>query len=1057
MPYYLQNRKDRLPGVLNRIKESIYSKISPLKMTVFVTPEPVSYQNRRSGNEKKITIGESWGGLFECGWFHFIGTVPAFGEGITEGWNANSADTELVLLIDINGELCVVDETGKPVRGLTNVSSEFDYSLGRPGKTVYRFKSQPETGDKIDLWADAGCNDLFGKYQDSGTVKDACIALCNQEMEQLYYDFDVLLELLQQLSEDKARYHSLLRALNQAANVLINYTGEEVQKAREILAVELSKKGGDPSLKINAVGHAHIDLAWLWPIRETIRKGARTFSTVLRNMERYPDYIFGASQAQLYSWVKEYYPALYEDIKQRIKERRWEVQGAMWVEADTNVSGGEALIRQVLLGKRFFMEEFGQDVRNLWLPDVFGYTAALPQILKKSGVDCFMTIKLSWSRFNKHPHHTFWWEGLDGSRVLAHMPPEGTYNSSAAPRAVLASEHGFLDKGVSEECLLLFGIGDGGGGPGEEHLERLKREKDLNGLVPVTQGPAQGFFDRIEKDASLYKTWHGELYLEFHQGTYTSQGRNKRFNRKLELALRELEFASVLGLLEKKDSEITDEVYPVKLLNTTWKEMLLYQFHDILPGSSISRVYKESLERYEVMLDTVEMEISRIYAALGNTVADVASVAGGFNAAGPKTDSDLASPDTGKFVKIFNSLSWERDEWIAEDGTWMKVKVPAMGYTVVPVGTAADYTGDSNNLTINENEADTGANGLHYTSQTIENDFYLITFNERGLINSIFDKEEQRQVIPEGEAANQLVTYEDKGDAWDFPIYYDEKPGEPLIMAESSVSVDGPQVVRFVRFRTVSGQSELEQKVVLTMGSRRIDFITEVDWKENGRMLRTSFPVNVLAQEAVCEIQFGSIKRPTHRNTSWDMAKYEVCAHKWVDISQGNYGVALMNDCKYGHKVMDNVLDLNLLRSSRYPDPEADQGRHEFTYSLFPHKGDHITSGVVKAGYELNIPLRTVPAAAGDMTVKAESFIKADAENVIIESVKKCEDSNDLIVRLYECHGRGGRAKVDFGFDIKDIRLVDLMEKETGQESFDKDSRTLVFKPFEIHTLKVLI
>ena len=901
---------------------------------------------------------------------------------------------------------------------MTNVSSEFDYSLGRPGKTVYRFDRQPIAGDIIEMWADAGCNDLFGKYQDSGTVKDAYIALCSRETEQLYYDFDVLLELLQHMSEDKARYHSILRALNKAANVLVRYDSEEIRKAREILAVELGKKGGDPSLKINAVGHAHIDLAWLWPIRETIRKGARTFSTALRNLERYPDYVFGASQAQLYHWVKEYYPALYEEIKQRVKEGRWEVQGAMWVESDTNVAGGEALIRQILHGKRFFMEEFGQDVKNLWLPDVFGYTAALPQILKKSGVDYFMTIKLSWSRFNKHPHHTFWWEGLDGSRILAHMPPEGTYNSSAAPRAVLASEQGFLDKGVSDECLLLFGIGDGGGGPGEEHLERLKREKDLNGLVPVTQGPAQDFFDRIEKDADLYKTWHGELYLEFHQGTYTSQGRNKRFNRKLELALRELEFASVLGMLENKNSDITEEIYPVKLLDTTWKEMLLYQFHDILPGSSISRVYEESLERYEVMLNTVEKEISQRYEALGNRTA--------------------GSSSSGNFVKIVNSLSWDREEWTKQDGTWMKVKVPALGYAAVPVKTSEDCS-----------------NGLNYTAQTLENDIYVITFNENGVINSIYDKEEKRQLIPEGQAANQLVTYIDKGDAWDFPIYYDEVPGEALKLIECSVTTDGPQVVRQSRYVTASGLSELEQKVVLTKGSRRIDFITNADWKENGRMLRTSFPVNISAQEAVCDIQFGNIKRPTHRNTSWDMAKYEVCAHKWVDLSQGDYGIALMNDCKYGHKVIDNVLDLNLLRSSSYPATEADHGKHEFTYSLFPHKGDYITGGVVRAGYELNVPLNVINTSAFDNAYISESLITADAANIIIEAVKKCEDSNDLIVRLYECHGRGTSTKVDFGFNIKDVSLVDFMEKDTAQEGFDTVSRTLFFKPFEIHTLKV--
>lgn len=1042
MPYYLQNMKERLPGVMERIKKSIYEKKAPLDMTVWVTPEPVSFQNRTTGKEKKIAIGESWGGLFECGWFHFTGTVPAETTAPSElnefpdNREPVSTDTETVLLIDINGELCVVNEEGKPVRGLTNVSSEFDYSLGRPGKTVYRFNRTLKAGEIIDLWADAGCNDLFGKYQDSGIVKDAYLAVCNREIEQLYYDFEVLQELMLNLPEDSARHHSILHSLNQAANILHLYDNKEARQAREILSKELEKKGGDSSLKINAVGHAHIDLAWLWPIRETIRKGARTFSTALRNMERYPDYVFGASQAQLYHWVKEFYPALYEEVKERIKQGRWEVQGAMWVEADTNISGGEALIRQVLYGKRFFQEEFGQDIRNLWLPDVFGYTAALPQILKKSGVDYFMTIKLSWSRFNKHPHHTFWWEGLDGSRILAHMPPEGTYNSSAAPRAVKKSEQEFLDKGISEECLLLFGIGDGGGGPGEEHLERLKREKDLNGLVPVNQGPAQGFFDRIEKEASLFKTWKGELYLEYHQGTYTSEGRNKRFNRKIELALRELEFASVWNIVKADGQEITEDIYPSELLGRIWKEALLYQFHDILPGSSISRVYKESLERYEEMMKEVEGAVENSYHAL-NTLSKKELT----------SESLTINPEQeGSSVKIFNSLSWEREEWVRLGKTWTKVKVPAMGYRV--------YAMDSSS-------GEAFARPLE-EEKTLENDIFKVVFSADGFIEAIYDKEEERQVIPAGEVANKLVLYEDKGDAWDFPIYYDEMPGEPLRLTGSKVYRDGPQLVRVNCYSTSSGKSTLEQKVILTDGNRRIDFASRADWEESAKMLRTSFPVNVSASEATCEIQFGNIKRPTHRNTSWDMAKYEVCAHKWVDISQGDYGVALLNDCKYGHKVRDNVLDLNLLRSTAYPDTEADRGSHEFTYSLYPHKGDYIEGGVVRAGYELNVPFNLVSVKQGSITAVKESLAAVDADNVIIESVKKCEDSSDLIIRMYECHGRGARAKINLGFPAKDIFPVDLMENEIVQEGFEKgteepDSCIISFKPFEIQTIKVSV
>lgn len=1064
MPYYLPNMKERLPGVQDRIKKAIFQIIAPLDMTVYLTPEPVAFMNRTTGKEKKIEIGDSWGGLFECGWFHFTGTVPEDSEVAAAGVNDIGA-AESVLLIDINGELCVVDEEGKPVRGLTNVSSEYDYSLGRPGKTVFRFNRTLKAGEKIDLWADAGCNDLFGKYQDSGIVRQAFIAVCNKDLEQLYFDFEVLQELMLYLSEDKARYHSLLHSLNRAANELHLYNNEEARRARDILSKELNKKGGDPSLKINALGHAHIDLAWLWPIRETIRKGARTFSTALRNMERYPDYIFGASQAQLYQWIKEYYPALYEEVKERIREGRWEVQGAMWVEADTNISGGEALIRQVLLGKRFFQEEFGQDIKNLWLPDVFGYTAALPQILKKSGVDYFMTIKLSWSKFNKHPHHTFWWEGLDGSRILAHMPPEGNYNSSAAPRAIVHSEKEFLDKGIGEECLLLFGIGDGGGGPGEEHLERLKREKNLEGLIPVSQGPAQAFFDRIDTEDSLYKTWKGELYLEFHQGTYTSQGRNKRYNRKLELALRELEFAAAWNVLKTGNKKITEDIYPSGFLDKTWKETLLYQFHDILPGSSIARVYSESLERYENMLLETEAAVKEMYTSLDYLQGQQEAA----------ISESRAAADS---VRVFNSLSWDREEWLPYNNTWIKAKVPAMGYCVLSVeennyDTAATTAANAA-LAATTAAGQSSAEGtpaiLPYMGtiledrmgseqNTLENESYVVVFSPDGFIESIYDKEEKREVIATGEAANKLVIYEDQGDAWDFPIYYDEIPGEALILMECKVYREGPKLIRQNHFRTVSGESHMVQKVILTEGSRRIDFVTQADWKESAKMLRTSFPVNVRAQEATCEIQFGNIKRPTHRNTSWDMAKYEVSAHKWVDMSQGDYGVALLNDCKYGHKLKDNVIDLNLLRSTAYPDTAADKGRHEFTYSLYPHRGDYMEGRVVRAGYELNVPLQ-VFAADCPMIAEAESLVSVEAENVIIEAVKKCEESGDLILRLYECHGRGVKTRINLAFEAEDIQLVDLMEKETSQAGLAKDtvsgkSCTLEFKPFEINTLKV--
>lgn len=1002
MPYYNELTKRYVNNVKNKIESYIYKVIAPLEVTAWVTPEPVPFEQRMSGEKRSLKIGESWGQLWDCAWFNFKGTVP---EGVDE--------EDLVLLIDLSGEAYIADENGCPIQGLTTVSSEFDLTLGRPGKKVVHFLDIAKPGQRvIDIWADAGCNDLFGKYQDSGTLKEAHIAICNKEALQLYYDFEVLYELMEQISEDKARHMSILAALSEASNILLQYKEEGISKAREILARELDKKCGDESLSISAIGHAHIDLAWLWPIRETIRKGARTFSTVLKNMEKYPDYVFGASQPQLYQWMKDYYPELYKKIKARVQEGRWEVQGAMWVEADTNVPSGESLVRQILYGKRFFQKEFGQDMKILWLPDVFGYSAALPQILKKSDVEYFMTIKLSWSLINQFPHHTFMWKGIDGSEVLAHMPPEGTYNSSAAPRAIVKTEKEFLDKGISDKALLLFGIGDGGGGPGEEHLERLKREKNLNGLVPVTQEPALNFFKSIEKDKDKYKTWHGELYLERHQGTYTSQARSKRYNRKLEINLRELEFAAVLAHL------ISGKEYPQQQLEDIWKEMLLYQFHDILPGSSITRVYDESLERYAELMKSTQEMIEDSYLSILDKI-DTSNIR--------------------NYVVAVNSLSWDRREWIEYDGKWINVDVPALGYKVVDLDTDVE-------IPVMKIEQD----------NVLENDKIRVLFADDGTIESIYDKENNREALDKNQRSNRLVVYEDHGDAWDFPIQYDEYPGSPLELVDYTTYVDGPRVIRKNSYKY--GKSRLTQEVVLTLGSKRIDFNTVVDWKEDNKMLRALFSVNAYSDQVTCDIQFGNIKRPTHQNTSWDMAKYEICAHKWVDISQGDYGVALLNDCKYGHKVWENNISLNLLRSPSYPDPKADRAVHEFTYSLYPHLGNCEEGRVVREGYELNIPLRLIKGNASPAEPqldKTASFITVDTDSVVVESIKKAEDSNDIIIRLYECHGKAVSAKLDFAFEVSNVELVDLMEQKVDSDKWDKDSNQLKFNPFEINTIKV--
>jgi len=1013
MPYhcYGDDHKNYLKSVCTRIQQVIYTPVAELNTTAWITREPVTFAQRKSGRKKSVKIGSKWGKLWDCAWFNFTGTVPAA-----------AAGKNVVLLIDVNGEACVVDDKGSPVLGLTSVKSPTLESLGQPGKKVVEFTARAQGKEKVNIWIDAGCNSLFGTDPVLGTLLEAHIAVFNKELQALFYDFALLHELLGVIPQEKARYHSILNALTQAAHELFDYTEAEARRARKHLAPELNKKGGDPSLTISAVGNAHLDLAWLWPIRETIRKGARTFATALHLMDRYPDYVFGASQPQLYQWIKDQYPALYKKVKKRVAEGRWDLHGAMWVEADLNVSGGEALVRQILYGKRFFKKEFGRDINILWLPDVFGFSGAIPQLCRKSGIDYFLTTKMSWSEFNKFPHHTFNWQGIDGSKILAHMPPDFNYSSSAAPASIHSYEKTFADKLISDRILLLFGIGDGGGGPGAEHLEALQREKNLDGIAPVVQETAENFFRKIDIDRDRYKTWVGELYLEKHRGTYTNQGRSKRCNRKMELALRELEWSSVLG------SIYTRLKYPNKKLDEIWKETLLYQFHDILPGSSITRVYDESLAGYERMLRQTEQ--------LTQT-ADNSFVAA------------LDTADMKKPVVVTNSLSWQRKEWIQTGNRWFLATVPPMGYKTYDIATVSESDGR-----------------LSASPAKLENDILRVNFARDGAILSIYDKQNQRDVLVPGAKANQLIIYEDMlgplttetwghDNAWDFPIHYDEKNSWRFQLETAQAETDGP---RAILKQTYSfGNSKLNQQIILTAGSRRIDFVTEVDWKEAKKMLRTSFPVDVLTSEATCDIQFGNLRRPTHRNTSWDMAKYEICAHKWTDLSQPDYGVAMMSDCKYGYKVADKLLDLALLRSSGFPDPKSDRARHQFTYSLYPHSGNHITGGVIRAGYELNIPLRTIPLKPkkGSLPL-TDSFLSVDAENVIIETVKKAHDNNDIIVRLYECRGASAQTTLQWKFPIKSAQLVDLMEENPKKLAVKNQSVKLDFGPFEIHTVKLI-
>lgn len=1008
MPDRYKSEHDLIRRKLRGIFEHRYTHLQDLTVTGWKTKEPVPFSERMTGQPIAVSVGDSWGELWDCAWFHVTGKVPEAGKG-----------QHVILRLDFSGEACVFDEQGTPVQGLTLAREHRDGEmLGSEEKSIVSVSTCSAGDEGIDLWVDAGCNDLFGHYKNNGKLARASISILHPEMNQLYYDFHILRSLMEQLPESSAQRQSIFQSLLKACYLLKLFTEEEAGKARDILKKELDKKGGDPSLSFSAIGHAHLDLAWLWPIRESRRKAARTFASALRFMEQYPDYYFGQSQPQQFAWIKEEHPALYEQIKLRVAEGRLEVQGGMWVEADTNVSGGEALVRQFLYGKRFFKQEFDKDIPVLWLPDVFGYSAALPQILRKSGIEYFMTIKLSWSKINEFPYHTFNWQGIDGSQVLAHMPPEGNYDSWATPANLTHAERSFHEKGISEEALLLYGTCDGGGGPGEDHLETMKRVANLNGLSPVRQEPALHFFQRIARKKEEYPVWHGELYLEFHQGTYTSQARSKQYNRKLELSLREAEFAAVLA------NVLTGQPYPKQELDTIWKEVLLYQFHDILPGSSIKRVYDESILRYMELHNEVTALIQTAYT---------------------KIASRLIAESDDKDIVLFNSLSWNRTVWQETVTGWTKVEIPAMGYALLGVGEAGEQHLEFNAMTAQE--------GI------LENEYLKVELNAQGQICSVLDKEAGREAIALGDTANRMAVYHDPGDAWDFSLQYREEYLGDFILQSIAYRVEGPNAI--AELSLSFGDSVMQQRVILQSGSRQVEIQCFVDWQETHKMLRAEFPLHVYTDTVTCNIQYGNVSRPTHTSTSWDYAKYEICAHKWVDLSNKGYGVAILNDCKYGYGVFGNVVSMNLLRSSSHPGEDADKGAQVFSYAIYPHSGDHIAGKVDQKAYEFNIQPAVIqldtslPKETDLPNSLAYLSLASEGDCVMMEAVKQAEDSKAIVVRLYEFTGAETKAvlRLDSQIQVKSAWLTDLMEQKIREIPVSNQQLELCFSPFEIHTV----
>lgn len=925
-----------------------------------------------------------------------------------------------------------------PLKGIRS-GGYLSVECGRNGRNEYNPQFLCRVNGKIRqgldnnhtiLRLDEGDNEVYviaytGPKCEKNTL-DLSVFFPDPEVEGLYFDIKYPLDTVSFLDCESAEYAFLVSLLYNAVS-LIDFAGgrefhESVVKAREYLKKELYSSSFSFGPEVACVGHSHIDCAYLWTLEQTREKVVRSFSTALELMKCYDGFKFMMSQPLLYRFVKEEAPEIYSEIKMRIAEGRWEAEGGMWVEADCNLTSGESLVRQLVYGKRFFREEFGIDSRVLWLPDVFGYSAALPQILKKSGIDWFVTSKISWNDTDRMPFDTFLWKGIDGSAIPSYFitaqkndgSPSYDHTTYGAPlnaQTVSGAYKRYRPKELNDSVMMTYGYGDGGGGPTYEMLEyALRGARGIPGSPRVKLEKVSDYLTRLSeriKDQPLLPVWQGELYLEFHRGTYTTHANNKKNNRKSETLYQKAEWMTALenSLLFVK----TD----LGELRRGWEMILTNQFHDILPGSAISEVYVQSDRDYESVKAIGENRVKEAYNAVANRISR-----------------------KNRYV-IFNPGPFSRKGYVEIDGKeYIAPETPAHGYTVT-------------------DRLESGC-GVKIEGNTAENERYKIVFDDSMQIKSFFDKNAGRELVSPSGRWNELRLYADlpdSYDAWEWQAY--SRSDFVSIKNVKSVETVDRCARKGIRIVREFGASEITQTVWFgDFGG--VDFETTVDWREKHKMLKTVFCTEINSDKATFDIQFGNVERPAHFNTDWDRAKFETVGQKFADLSEGGYGVALLSDCKYGYDVHDGVIQLSLLRAPTFPDPSADEGKHTFVYSVYPHEGDFRISDTVKEAYALNIPLEAV-IPTGDETTVPETFslISSDKDNVVCETVKPAEDGDGTVFRLYECKNTRTKATLSVGAGFSKAYLCDLLENELSELETEAGTIRLDFRPFEIVTLKL--
>jgi len=1038
--------RDRVRHWIRTLKDDLYEPLGEISWEAFSTMEYLTPEEAGQGAFVPVSHGYTWGKAWEYCWLRGSIILPERAEG-----------QRIVLDLKPDGESSLF-VNGKAfgtyraswVDEPHHFMEDNVLSFRGEGGAQYDLLMETYAGHFMPDAPSGGCATgpvLPGAYEDPAvegkrrTLGKCTYGIWNEDAYQLYMDVDTLNRLLASLEETSLRAAKIAKALQQFT-LIVDFEQSRVRRtasyreAREALRPVLEAKNGSSMPVFYAVGNAHLDLAWTWPMAETYRKTERTFAAQLRLMEEYPEYKFIQSQPASYEMCRKYYPELFARIKEAVKGGQWIADGAMWVEPDTNMAGGEALIRQLIHGKRYYKEEFDVDSKVLWLPDTFGYTAALPQILKGCGVDYLVTQKIFWSynEGEQFPYHYFTWQGMDGSKVVSFLPTSYTYRTDLTEANRIWKNRTQLQD--LDAFLMPFGYGDGGGGPARDFVEYARRQEDLEGSVKIKMAGPMEFFREMEEKGGPVNTYVGELYFNAHRGTYTSQAAVKKNNRRCELALREMELWSALALG-------CGLKYELGRADALWKELLLHQFHDILPGSGIGRVYAEAGKAHQRILEGAEKMKTQALAALTERPEENA-------------------------VTVWNSLSFERKvlvelpESFAEGAQTLEgeevpvqreenrvkalVTIPSCGaVSLVPAeSAAASRKGDvfRTGAAVLVEECGDG--------YVLENSLVRAAVNNRGEVISFVLKESGREFA--AEPMNRLHLYKDVPrlfDAWDIDSNYMEQEVEALEDFRVEKIGEGLEGVLKVSGR-ISG-SGFVQYIRLAADSRRITFETKIDWKELHRLLKTAFPADIYAENGINEIQFGYVKRPVHRSRLYDKDRFEVCNHRYSALCDGSHGAAVLNDCKYGISMNGNSLELTLLRAAASPEMRADNGIHTFTYAFTAWEGSFTECDVVRQGYELNVKPPVTPGA-----VRRFSAVTVDRENVILETMKPAEDgSGDIILRLYESKMAAVEAQVRLQSGAGRAYLCDMLENVLEDLKIEDGKVILAFRPFEIKTIRL--